>query len=98
MVWYILPVYTYRSEGLAMKTARVFKNGQSQAVRLPKEFRFAEDEVYIKKIGNVVLLLPKRDSWDTFVSSLGKFSADFLVEREQPAIQKRRGLPDALHA
>jgi len=45
-----------------MKTARVFKNGQSQAVRLPKEFRFAEDEVYIKKVGNVVLLLPKRDS------------------------------------
>ena len=36
-----------------MKTARVFKNGQSQAVRLPKEFRFAGDEVYIKKLGNV---------------------------------------------
>jgi antitoxin VapB len=98
MVWYILPVYTYRAEGLAMKTARVFKNGQSQAVRLPKEFRFAEDEVYIKKVGNVVLLLPKRDSWDAFVSSLGKFSADFLAEREQPTTQRRRGLSDALHA
>jgi antitoxin VapB len=81
-----------------MKTARVFKNGQSQAVRLPKEFRFAEDEVYIKKIGNVVLLLPKRDSWDAFVSSLDKFSADFLDERAQPAAQRRRGLSDALHA
>ncbi len=81
-----------------MKTARVFKNGQSQAVRLPKEFRFAEDEVYIKKVGNVVLLLPKRDSWDTFVSSLGKFSEDFLAEREQPATQRRRGLSNALHA
>ncbi len=81
-----------------MKTARVFKNGQSQAVRLPKEFRFAEDEVYIKKLGNVVLLLPKRDSWDALVSSLGKFSTDFLVEREQPATQRRRGLSDALHA
>jgi len=67
-------------------------------VRLPKEFRFAEDEVYIKKVGNVVLLLPKRDSWDTFVSSLGKFSEDFLAEREQPATQRRRGLSNALHA
>ncbi len=72
-----------------MKTARVFKNGQSQTVRLPKEFRFAADEVYVKKIGNAVLLLPKRDSWDVLVNSLGRFSADFLAEREQPAAQRR---------
>ena len=81
-----------------MKTARVFRNGQSQAVRLPKEFRFAEDEAYVKKVGNVVLLLPKRDSWDTLIHSLGKFSADFLVDREQSATQRRGGLSDALHA
>ena len=81
-----------------MKTARVFKNGQSQAVRLPKEFRFAEDEVYVKKIGNVVLLLPKRDSWDALVNSLDKFSSDFLANREQPVTQTRKGLSSALHA
>jgi antitoxin VapB len=81
-----------------MKTARVFKNGQSQAVRLPKEFRFQGDEVYIKKIGNVVVLLPKHDSWEALVSSLGKFSADCLAERGQPPAQTRKGLADALHA
>jgi len=81
-----------------MKTARVFKNGQSQAVRLPKEFRFAEDELYIKKVGNVVLLLPKRDPWGALANSPGKFSADFLAEREQPATQRRGEFSDALHA
>ncbi len=81
-----------------MKTARVFKNGRSQVVRLPKEFGFAEDEVYIKKIGTVVLLLPRRDPWNVLVNSLGKFSADFLAERKQPATQRRKGLSSALHA
>jgi antitoxin VapB len=81
-----------------MKTARVFKNGQSQAVRLPKEFRFQGDEVYIKKVGNVVVLLPKRDSWEALVNSLGKFSSDCLAERQQPPAQGRKGLADALHA
>jgi antitoxin VapB len=80
-----------------MKTARVFKNGQSQAVRLPKEFRFQEDEVYIKKVADIVLLLPKRGSWDALVNSLGKFSEDFLADRAQPEMQARKGLGDALH-
>lgn len=81
-----------------MKIARIFKNGQSQAVRLPKEFRFRDDEVYIKKVGNVVVLLPKSDSWGSLVDSLEKFSADFLSSREQPRSQVRKGLSDAFHA
>ena len=81
-----------------MKTARVFKNGQSQAVRLPKEFRFRDEEVYIKKVGNVVVLLPKSGSWDSLVNSLDKFSADFLSARKQPKAQVRKGLSDAFHA
>ena len=43
-----------------MQTARLFINGNSQAVRLPKDFRFEGDEVVIKKVGNAVVLLPKR--------------------------------------
>jgi antitoxin VapB len=81
-----------------MKTARIFKNGQSQAVRLPKEFRFQEKEVYIKKTGNVVILIPKRDSWESLMNSLDKFSADYLSERRQPEPQKREDLSDELHA
>lgn len=72
-----------------MKTARIFRNGKSQAVRLPKEFRFKEDHVFIKKSGNVVLLIPVRNSWDVLENSTGKFSDDFMAKRKQPRIQRR---------
>jgi antitoxin VapB len=67
-----------------MRTAKLFKNGDSQAVRLPKEFRFAGDEVFIKRVGSAIILLPKAKSWDTLIESLKKFPEDFMYEREQP--------------
>jgi antitoxin VapB len=72
-----------------VKTAKIFQNGQSQAVRLPKEFRFNDTEVFIKKSGNVVSLIPRTDSWDTLWGSLKKFSSDFMSERVQPEMDKR---------
>ena len=75
-----------------MKTAKIFKNGQSQAVRLPKEFRFEDDEVFIKKSGNVVQLIPRTDSWNSLAESLTKFSDDFMADRKQPELEKRKGL------
>lgn len=72
-----------------MKTAKLFRNGQSQAVRLPKEFRFEDDRVFVKKSGNAVVLLPAKNSWDTLVRSLDKFTDDFMTERKQPKPQKR---------
>jgi antitoxin VapB len=73
-----------------MKSAKLFKNGESQAVRLPKEFRFSGDEVFIKRVGNAVVLLPKARSWDTLLESLGKFPSDFMTNREQPTEADRR--------
>lgn len=73
-----------------MKTAKLFKNGESQAVRLPKEFRFEGDEVLIKKAGNAVVLLPKKKSWDSLVESLSQFSSDFMKDRGQPKKNDRR--------
>jgi antitoxin VapB len=72
-----------------MKTAKLFQNGQSQAVRLPKEFRFDDDHVFVKKSGNTVVLIPTKNSWDTLIQSLDKFSEDFMTERKQPKAQKR---------
>lgn len=72
-----------------MKTAKIFQNGQSQAVRLPKEFRFEDSEVFIKKSGNVVQLIPRTDSWDSLFGSLKKFSREFMSERIQPEPDKR---------
>jgi antitoxin VapB len=81
-----------------LKTAKLFKNGDSQAVRLPKEFRFAGSEVLIKHAGSAVVLLPKSKSWDTLLSSLDQFSEDFMNDREQPSQQTREplGQPGAL--
>jgi antitoxin VapB len=75
-----------------MKTAKLFQNGQSQAVRLPKEFRFEGDEVIIKRSGNAVILLPANHSWDVLLSSLDKFSDDFMDDRAQPVPQAREDL------
>ena len=75
-----------------MKTAKIFQNGQSQAVRLPKEFRFEDTEVFIKKSGNVVQLIPRTDSWNSLFGSLKKFSRDFMSERIQPEMDKRETL------
>ena len=67
-----------------MISAKVFKSGNSQAIRLPKEFRFKGDHVFIKKEGNVVLLIPEKKTWDSLMRSLEKFSDDFMGERTQP--------------
>lgn len=72
-----------------MEKAKIFKNGSSQAVRLPKEFRLEGEEVYIKKTGNIVQLIPMTDSWDALFSSLDEFSEDFMQERDQPPLDER---------
>lgn len=72
-----------------METAKLFLNGNSQAVRLPKEYRFRGDEVVIKRMGNAVVLLPKDDPWKVMFDALGEFSEDFIISREQPETQKR---------
>lgn len=73
-----------------MKTAKLFANGRSQAVRLPKEFRFEGSEVYIRRLGKMVVLLPRDDPWAPLIESLDMFSDDFMVERNQPAEQQTR--------
>ncbi len=72
-----------------MKRAKLFKNGQSQAVRLPKEFQFKGKEVYVLKNGTNVILMPVTKSWERLRESLAKFSDDFLNDRSQPTAQNR---------
>lgn len=75
-----------------MKTAKLFRNGQSQAVRLPKEFRFKGEEVFIKKMGEAIILLPVNNPWGPLLNSLDKFSDDFMATRNQPKQQTREDL------
>jgi antitoxin VapB len=75
-----------------MDTAKLFRNGRSQAVRLPKEYALPGDEVYVKKIDGVVILIPKNgDPWGPFIGSLDKFSDDFInFKRDQGKFERRR--------
>ena len=75
-----------------MERAKLFKNGQSQAVRLPKHLRFEGTEVFARKLGSAVILLPVNDPWGSLRQALGGFSDDFLSERAEPAVQDREGL------
>ena len=72
-----------------METAKLFTNGKSQAVRLPKAFRMKGKEVGITKVGDAVILYPIKTKWDSLVASLDKFSDDFMEERQQPPLENR---------
>jgi len=72
------------------KKTTVFTNGQSQAIRIPKEFRVNGKTVYIKKVGNCLMIIPIEDPWKLFYESLQEFSDDFMEDgREQPPMQER---------
>lgn len=61
-----------------METAKVFMSGGSQAVRLPKAYRFAGSEVGINRVGSVVVLVPKESRWQGMMESLDMFTDDFM--------------------
>ena len=63
-----------------MEVAKIFSNGGSQAVRLPKNCRFDQDEVLVNRIGSVVILMPKNDPWAPMMQSLDMFTDDFLAD------------------
>ena len=74
-----------------MQTAKVFTNGRSQAIRLPKEYRFRGKEVYIRKYEGILILYPKTAPWAPLLNSVGKFTDDFMQDRNQPSDQQTRG-------
>ena len=78
---------------MIMTVAKVFENGRSQAVRLPKEYRFSTDEVMVNRIGDIVLLMPKGSKWDSFMKAIDMFSDDFMAEgRDDQRVQERESL------
>ena len=75
-----------------MDTAKLFQTGRSQAVRLPKEYRFEGTEVYVKRVGNGVLLIPKSNPWQSMLDSLEEFEG--TIERNQPEKSDERDWGD----
>lgn len=73
-----------------MITAKVLENGMNQAVTLPKECHISESEVFVNKVGEIVMLIPKSFEWDGFLNSLNMFSDDFMEDgRKQDPVQER---------
>lgn len=75
-----------------MKTAKLFMNGQSQAVRLPKEFRFDSTSVFIQHLGGCVVLVPHHDPWKSMFEAGRHFSDDFMAERDPGSQPERESL------
>jgi antitoxin VapB len=79
----------YHTTPRAMDTAKIFQTGRSQAVRLPKAYRFSGQEVFIKKTQQGVLLIPKDDAWALVRQALTEFEPELQIERDQPSEQVR---------
>lgn len=93
----IIYIMVYTENGrrrcMEMMTAKIFENGRSQAVRLPKECRFSGEEVAVNKIGDIVMLMPKENKWLGFLNSLNLFSEDFMNDgRRDNILQEREQL------
>ena len=74
-----------------MNTAKIFKTGRSQAVRLPKEFRFDTDEVCVARVGDMVILYPHKKAWDVLERGIRHFTEEFMADRAQPTRADKRG-------
>lgn len=72
-----------------METAKLFKNGQSQAVRLPKKCRFEGSVVNVKKIGDAVLLTPVITSWDPLLKSIAMFPDNINFVKDKPEYKEK---------
>ena len=71
------------------RTARIFMNNRSQAVRLPKDFQFATSEVFIRKQGDEVILSPRPQDWSAYLASEAVASEEFMVGVEDQPVQER---------
>ena len=76
-----------------MLSTKVFTSGNSQAIRLPKEYQVEQKELFVQKVGTTIVLFPKENPWEAFERSLTEFSDDFMAEgRNQLVVQEREGL------
>ncbi|MFO0774296.1 MAG: type II toxin-antitoxin system VapB family antitoxin [Nitrospiraceae bacterium] len=76
---------------MANKTTKLFFSGNSQAVRIPREFQMEGEEVEIERRGNTLVIKPKKKSWGNLAASLRRFTPDFMAEgRNQAPAQKRK--------
>jgi antitoxin VapB len=72
-----------------MNTAKISNDGTQQIVILPEGFKMTGTEVYIKKVGNAIVLIAQDNPWQSLFESLDQFSDDFMTTRDQPPLDVR---------
>ena len=93
MIYIAIYTIVIERKVMIMDTAKLFVNGRSQAVRLPKDYQFSGEEVYVKKVGSAVMLYPKDKAWEIFLNGLNSFTDDvFSKGREQGIHAPRENL------
>ena len=85
-----IEIYTIIMEVMTVDTAKVFETGRSQAVRLPKKYRFSVNEVAVQQLGDAVLLVPKGSEWNVFMDGLNGFTSDIFEGGRDQGDQKAR--------
>ena len=75
-----------------MNTAKLSTDGTHQVVILPEDFQLSGTEVYIKKIGNAIVLIPKDNPWRSLIDSLDNFSDDFMTNCDRQLMGNRESL------
>ncbi len=79
-----------KGSGTTQRKAKVFMNNRSQAVRLPKEFQFDTQEVFIRKVGSDVILSPRPADWSAYLVDAPVASEDFMQDVEDLPVQERK--------
>jgi antitoxin VapB len=87
--WHILMYMPWILEAIMQRTAKIFMNNRSQAVRLPKEFQFTTSEVFIRRQGNDVILSARPTDWSAYLASGPVASKEFMEGVEELAVQER---------
>lgn len=73
-----------------MDTIKIKYQGDKQTINLPEKYNFKEDELYIKKVGDSLVIFPKTIPFEAWFKNLNNFSDDFMNERIQPELEKRK--------
>jgi antitoxin VapB len=85
-----MPRSSSSASSAAQRKAKVFMNNRSQAVRLPKEFQFQTQEVFIRKVGSDVVLSPRPADWSAYLADAPVASESFMSDVEDLPVQERK--------
>lgn len=75
-----------------METVKISEKGKIQSLILPNSLRINSKEVILSKVGDAIIIIPKKKGWKSLIDSLNKFSSDFMSVREQPSPDNRENL------